>query len=281
MVISEALQQATLRLQSAGIESPRLDAEVLLAFLLKKERLYLVLHRDETLSHEVETQFFSLVRRRADCEPVAYLLGEREFMSLPFFVEPGVLIPRPDTETLGECVLSRYSSSQALSMLDLCTGSGAIAVSLAHSLPKSHVTACDVSPLCLKVAHKNAENNGVSERITLKQWDILAPCPFAERFDCIVSNPPYIPSSVLCTLDRDVRDYEPALALDGGDDGLLFYRRLIALASSLLKKGGLLAFEVGHDQADAVMAEMEENGFANCEKIKDLSGIFRVVCGRL
>ncbi len=281
MVISEALQKATLRLQTAGVESPRLDAEVLLAFLLKKERLYLVLHRGEPLPEDVEAQFFSLVDRRASCEPVAYLLGMREFMSLPFFVEPGVLIPRPDTETLVECVLSKYNPSQSPSILDLCTGSGAIAVSLAHYLPKSHVTACDVSPLCMKTAGKNAEANGVGERVSIKQWDVLEPCPFSETFDCIVSNPPYIPTSVLSTLDRDVRDYEPALALDGGTDGLLFYRRLIALAPTLLKKGGLLTFEVGHDQADAVMAEMKEKGFVNCEKIQDLSGIFRVVCGQL
>lgn len=281
MVISEALQQGTQRLLAAGIDSARLDAEVLLAFLLKQERLYLVLHRGESLNEEIETQFFSLISRRSACEPIAYLLGMREFMSLPFFVEPGVLIPRPDTETLVECVLSRYDASQEVSVLDLCTGSGAIAVSLAHFLPNSHVTACDVSPICLQTAVKNAEYNNVANRVTVKEWNVLTPCPFADTFDCIVSNPPYIPSSVLTTLDRDVRDYEPSLALDGGKDGLLFYRRLILLAPSLLKKGGLLAFEVGHDQADAVAKEMEQAGFVSLEKIQDLSGIFRVVCGRL
>ncbi|MBE7010725.1 MAG: peptide chain release factor N(5)-glutamine methyltransferase [Ruminococcaceae bacterium] len=281
MVIGEALQKATGRLSESGSTSARLDAEVLLSHLLGQDRVYLVLHKNDPLSHEIEAAFEALLCRRIKGEPIAYLTGSREFMSLTFSVSPGVLIPRPDTETLAEWAISTCRPIQNPRILDICTGSGALAISLAHYLPQADVTACDISPHCLQTAQENAEKNGVSYRVRLQAWDVFASCPLRERYHCIVSNPPYIPSDVVPTLERDVRDFEPALALDGGEDGLQFYRRIISLAPSLLQKDGYLAFEVGYDQADSVAHQMKESGFSEIKKIPDLSGIFRVVCGQM
>ncbi|MBE7021798.1 MAG: peptide chain release factor N(5)-glutamine methyltransferase [Ruminococcaceae bacterium] len=281
MVIAEALQEACRQLAAAGITSARLDSEVLLSFLLKKERLYLLLHKHDALGEDTLSDYEALIKRRAAGEPVAYLVGEKEFMSLPFAVRPGILIPRPDTETLVESVIARYQTAGKISVLDLCTGSGAIAVSLAYYLPQSHVTACDISELCVETTRENACKNGVSDRVLVVLADVLGSLPFCERFDCVVSNPPYIPTQALAGLERDVRDFEPTVALDGGVDGLLFYRRLSKLAPQLLKPGGLLALEVGHDQAESVCALLVKAGFSGIETLQDLAGISRVVCGVL
>ncbi len=279
MVIGALLKEATAALTAAGISSARLDSEVLLAFVLKKERLYLAMHKDADISAELAHRFRRLIDRRAAHEPVAYLTGCREFMSLPFYVAPGVLIPRPDTETLVEFALERLDKKIPYSILDLCTGSGAIAVSLAYYLPESHVTAVDISPLCTEAAQKNAAQNGVAARVTVLQADVYK-LSDEKKYDCVVSNPPYIPSGVLPGLEPDVRDYEPATALDGGSDGLDFYRFLTKKAAALLKPAGLLAFEVGHDQSDAVMALLQESGsFQDIGTRRDLAGICRVVYG--
>lgn len=282
MVIGDLLKEGIKTLTSAGIENPRLDAEVLLAHLLKQERLYLLMHRSDEITEPLADSFRRLIERRVGHEPVAYLTGCREFMSLPFFVAPGVLIPRPDTETLAELVLAEYQNVHNLRILDLCTGSGAIAVSLAYYLPDCRVTALDVSPVCVKTAEKNAAANGVSPRVEIIERDVLQLNSLPDLYDCVVSNPPYIPAGNLEELMSDVRCYEPRTALDGGEDGLLFYRHIISTANKLLKPGGLLALEVGHDQAEAVAALIEKTGFF--EKInfrRDLAGICRVVCGYL
>lgn len=282
MVIGELLQNATQRLLNAGIDNPRLDAEVLLAHLLHQKRLYLITHRTLEVAPETAREFENLIQRRACHEPVAYLTGEREFMSLDFSVCPGVLIPRPDTETLVELVLDAFPKEAPLTVLDLCTGSGAIAASLAHYLPQSRVTAVDISTICMETALKNAIRNGVADRVQVLQADILKPLPPLGLYDCVVSNPPYIPTNVLATLDADVQNFEPHTALDGGDDGLIFYRHIIQQAPSLLRSGGLLALEIGHDQREAVTDLMIESGFFRQIDIRqDLAGIDRVVFGYL
>jgi len=281
VVIGDALSVGVERLQDVGITSARLDCEVLLSGLLQKERLYLLLHKNDALDEEVEKRFFDLIERRAAHEPVAYLLGEKEFMSLPFAVSPGILIPRPDTETLVEYAIGELKEVKDARVLDICTGSGAIAVSLAYYLPQISVSACDISPHCVSTAQENAKRNGVAERVSVFCQDVFLPFEVQTAFDCLVSNPPYIPSAVLPTLEQDVGDYEPSAALDGGDDGLIFYRRLIHLAPQLVRSGGLVAFEVGHDQAEAVSLLMEQAHFAEVKQLPDLSGILRVVCGRL
>lgn len=280
MVIEEALRQATVALAAAENESPRLDAEVLLAALLQKERLFLLLHRKDALPPDTERVFWEQIDRRRRGEPVAYIVGQREFMSLSFAVRPGVLIPRPDTETLVEFVLEQCPKDKEAAILDICTGSGAIAVSLAHYLPHARVTAWDISPVCLQTAAHNAAANGVADRVTVCERDALLPFNESVRFDVIVSNPPYIPDAVIQTLAPDVRDHEPHLALAGGKDGLVFYRHLVHEAPKLLRPGGLLTFEVGHDQAEAVAAMAEqEGGFTAVGTRCDLAGVRRVVYG--
>ena len=281
MVISTLLQTAPETLQAAGIESPRLDAEVLLAHVLKKDRLFLLMHRDDPVAEDFCSTFLSLINRRAAHVPVAYLTGHKEFMSLDFSVEPGILIPRPDTETVTELVIDELKNSHNPTILELCCGSGAISVSLAHYLPTATVTAYDISPLCVNAARQNARQNGVSDRVYVEEKDILEPFSVPSSFDCVVSNPPYIPTDVLASLDSDVRDYEPHLALDGGDDGLHFYRHIAEIAAPLLTSNGLLALEVGHDQADAVANIIKSTGvFSSVVLTDDLAGIHRVVSAR-
>lgn len=298
-------------------DTPRLDAEVLLSYIIKKERVWFVIHAKEQPDAAECAAFRALIARRAAGEPVAYLTGEREFMGLPFAVRPGVLIPRPDTETLVEAVLQEQLPD-APKILDLCTGSGAIAVSLAHFLPRAHVCAIDISDVCVETAQKNAVQNGVSGRMRIIRADILsggfsipadafsagedsaqsgfaardsASCPSpspaagdisgsAPPADVLVSNPPYIPSMDIAGLMPDVRDYEPLSALDGGGDGLLFYRRIAELLPALLAPGRFVALEVGHDQADEVAALLTACGCANVRFARDLAGIRRVVLAR-
>ena len=202
-------------------------------------------------------------------------------MSLDFSVCPGVLIPRPDTEALVCHVIDEFKSKK-VSILDLCTGSGAIAISCAKYIPWACVTAVDVSPICIETTKKNAAKNGVADRVNTIMADVFTSfddLKSESKFDCIVSNPPYIKTEVLTSLMKDVKDFEPHLALDGGEDGLVFYRKISALSAELLKKGGMLAFEVGHDQADDVKNIMHKTGFGNIRFIKDLAGINRVVSG--
>ncbi len=280
MVIGELLLEGVSYLRERGIAEPRLDCEVLLAHILGKDRLFLAVHREQEVSGEQADQFRQLYQRRGEKEPIAYIIGHREFMSLDFEVSPGVLIPRPDTETLVEYIIEEYKGSGKTEILDLCTGSGAIGISLAKYLPKSRVTAVDISPVCAETAKKNAEKNGVSNRVMVLREDALAFSP-GKMFDGIVSNPPYIPTETVSTLETDVKDFEPSLALDGGVDGLDFYRRLTESAAKWLNDGGVLAFEVGHDQAEAVAAMLSESScFSEVGFRCDLAGIRRVVYGK-
>lgn len=279
MVIGDLLREGAKELSAAGIETARLDSEVLLSSLLRKERLYLVTHREQTVSETTETAFCELIARRRNHEPVAYLIGKREFMSLDFAVSPGVLIPRPDTETLVEFVIEKFEKAESPAILDLCTGSGAIAVSLAYYLPKSRVIAVDISETCVKTAQKNAAENGVAERVAICKADVFSYKPDCEC-NCIVSNPPYIPAAVIETLEPDVKKYEPHLALAGGNDGYDFYRHLVSFGKTALSAGGLLALEVGHDQAKTVAELLAQTGaYSEIGTKEDLAGISRVVYG--
>lgn len=260
-------------------DTARLDAEILLAHLLGKERVWLATHAREEASEDICRNMQSLVARRANHEPIAYLVGEREFMGLPFSVRPGVLIPRPDTETLVEAVLEENKAEQP-HVMDLCTGSGAIAVSLAHFLPKADVLAMDFSEICVQTATENAKRNGVSERVRVLQADILSeafPKQISEKADILVSNPPYIRKAELAGLMSDVRDFEPASALDGGEDGLVFYRKIAELLPQLLHRGGLLALEAGYDQAEEIATLLRQQACRQIWFRCDLSGVRRAV----
>ena len=267
-----------------GIESPRLDAEVLLSALLGRDRMYLYVHFDEPLEPEELARFRGYVKERAAHMPLAYVLGRREFMGLDFHVTRDTLIPRPDTEILVQCAVdflrARLEAGvTACTIADIGTGTGAIALSTLYYTEGTRADAVDISPATAAVARENAETLGLTERIDIHVGDLLAPLA-GRLYDMILSNPPYIPTADIAGLMPDVRSYEPHLALDGGADGLDIYRRLMAGAPVLLKEGGAVAVEVGIDEATAVAAlAMAHPRVVRTEILKDLAGIERVVVG--
>ncbi len=280
--VRRVLEWTTGHLQKHGSETPRLDAEILLAFSRECPRIKLYTEYDEVLSDAVRAKMKSLVQRRAAREPVAYLVGYREFFSLPFRVTSDVLIPRPDTETLVMEALEVVKPLAAATVVDLCTGSGCVAVSLAKNAPASQVTATDISPAALEVAAANAAANGVESRVTFVKGDLLTALPAGTQFDVIVSNPPYIRTDELKTLDADVREFEPQLALDGGADGLDLVRRIFSGIRQSLKSGGWLLLEIDPSQFPVVNQLAEQQGtFTNVASIKDLNGNLRVWRGQL
>jgi release factor glutamine methyltransferase len=262
-----------------GIASPRLDAELLIGAALGLARVKLYLDLDRPLGPAELAKVKALVVRRRKREPVAYILGEREFYRRSFEVTPAVLIPRPDTETLIERALELLPVGSSASVLDLCTGSGAIAVTLAAERPEVQVTATDLSAAALDVARRNAARHGVAERCEFLEGDLLAPLTAARRFQLIAANPPYIPEAEIETLQAEIKQYEPRLALASGADGLSHLERLCREASAFLEPGGAVLFELGQGQADTVRGWLEAAGFADVTAHKDLGGIERVVEG--
>lgn len=258
------------------IDSTRLDAELLLAATLDLDRVGLYVNFDRPLDAAELAAFRERVQRRGRREPVQYILGETEFWSLSFNVGPDVLVPRGDTEVLVEEALKRIEGS--VRVLDVGTGSGAIAIALAHEKPEIQVTALDCSEPALAVARGNAQRNGVADRVTCQAGD-LASLPVGP-FEVIVSNPPYIPSVDWQKLMPEVRDYEPRLALDGGDDGLKAYRQLAVQSGQILAPGGWLLVEVGIGQAADVSALFKAAGLLEIGQRDDYAGIPRVVMGR-
>ena len=266
------------RFAEAGISSSRLEAQVLLAHVLQCSRTALYMGFDRPLAEAELGAYRSLIKRRLGGECVAYLVGEQELWGLPFYVDKHVLVPRPDTETLIEVARAlRADRAAPCRVLDLCTGSGAIAVSLAKELPAATVIATDVSAEAAAIAARNAERNAVHDRVTVRTGDLFAPVA-GERFDLIVANPPYIASAVIPTLSAEVRA-EPVLALDGGPDGLAFYDRICAEALAYLEPGGALVVEHGYDQADAVRERFERAGFTDVTLTHDLGKNPRVTSG--
>lgn len=276
LTIQEALQRASSLLKESS-PTYLLDARVLLGAALHRDAGYLYAHGDRELTAGEEEGFFTLIRRRQAREPVAYIVGEKEFMGLSLRVTPAVLIPRPETEVLVEAALTALSenfpSSSPLRFLDIGTGSGAIALSLAFYRPDARVTAVDFSSAALKVARENAHRLGLAQRIHFVQADLFPPAP--DSFQLIISNPPYIPAKELCRLPADVGRYEPHQALDGGADGLSFYRRLLPPPPGLLAPKGIMALEVGEGQADKVHNLFP--GAKSVKIIKDYAGVDRVV----
>jgi release factor glutamine methyltransferase len=267
----EALQDARSRLAAVS-KNPRRDAELLLAHLLGWDQAALLTHPERVLSLSEADQFESMLRRRLDSEPVQYIIGVQEFFGLPFEVSPAVLIPRPETEHLVEAVLERFSRESSPRIVDVGTGSGAIAVALAHAIPRSRVTAVDLSSAALEVAQRNAERNGVSERVTLLQSDLLKVLESAE-FEVVVSNPPYIAEGEV--LEPQVFNYEPRSALYAGPTGLEVYERLIPQARRVLKPRGWLMLEIGYGQSPALLKLLRD--WNEVSFLDDLQGIPRVV----
>jgi release factor glutamine methyltransferase len=255
------------------------DAETLLLNLLGKDKAWLMAHSDKELSEQQATRFMELLERRYDGEPIQYISGRTEFYGLPFLVTPDVLIPRPETEHLVEKAIALAARFQAPRIVDVGTGSGAIAIALAYYLPKAGITAIDLSAATLAIARRNAKLNRVSHRISFLEGDLLEPVA-GQQFEIVVSNPPYVPLADRASLAVEVRDHEPALALLAGDDGLDVYRRLIPAASAALVPGGLVAFEIGYGQSTAITELLAESGFDEIEFVPDLQGIPRVASAR-
>jgi len=293
------VRSAAQALTAAGASTPRLDAEVLLAHSLQVERIRLHMYPERLLTAAEATAVSRLLERRLAQEPVAYILETQEFMGLDFRVSPAVLIPRPETELLVEQVACWLKNKGRLPEAilwgaDIGTGSGCIAVALAKLVPEIRMLAVDLSEAALAVAADNIQHHGLAHRVMPLAGDLLAPVAAYLKKDCgddqrafhtgnlldvIVSNPPYINEKEMAALSPSVASYEPSSALAGGVDGLDYYRRLVVEAPSLLKPGGLLAFEIGHDQGRAVGNLMETCGFQTVKCLPDLAGIDRVVTG--
>lgn len=280
MLVEEILRMAVAALKKNRIQNPRLDAEVLLANRMNVDRSALLLHWDKEVDPAVVEGFNQDIQRRMKREPVAYIIGKKEFMGLDFVVNQWVLIPRPDTEVLVETTLDILKSNPKYEkVLEIGVGSGAIAVSLAKYADHIQVTAVDVDEKALQVAKENAKLHGVKDRIVFIESDCFEKLPEGIRYDCIASNPPYINKKDMESLDKDVKGFEPHLALFGGEDGLEFYRRITKEARGYLKKDGLLIFEIGFDQGEDVKKIMEINGYRDVQVNKDLAGLDRVVLG--
>ncbi len=274
----EALIYASQRLTQAGIEDPDREARLLLSYALQCEALELIIRPKIELNIDEETTFKSWLARREKHEPLARIHGLREFWGLPFGLNEATLEPRPDTETLVECVLKKIPSAEtALRILDIGTGTGCVLLSLLHEYQYAQGIGTDRSGRALQAARQNAVQLGLKTRASFMETNWADGIHGA--YDVVVSNPPYISTAELETLQPEVRDYDPVLALDGGADGLEPYRVITPTAKKLLKTGGLLAFEVGHTQAQAVAAILNEHGFHDVGVRADLQHIPRVVFG--
>ncbi len=295
--IKQFLQYAAETLKNAEIETPVLEAGVILCHVLKCNRAYLYTHGDRVLEAGELGELEAFLHRRSEKVPLQYLLGEAEFMSLSFKVSPAVLIPRQDTEILvekcielitgieingetGECFQEKACHAPGTKVLDMCTGSGCIAVSIAYHCPGSRAVACDISQDALEIARVNSVRAGVEKRVEFRCGDLFEVLDAREKFHIIASNPPYIETGTIKTLQIQVRDHEPCIALDGGADGLDFYRKIIYTAPGFLYENGYLVLEIGYNQGESVSRLMMENSFESVTVLKDLGGNDRVVLGQ-
>ncbi|MGH7284766.1 MAG: peptide chain release factor N(5)-glutamine methyltransferase [Polyangiaceae bacterium] len=278
--IESLLKWAADDFRAKGIDSPRLDAEVLLGWATGKSRIELIMEAKRELGPEELAKFRDAVKRRRTREPVAYVRGHREFFGRSFRVDKRVLVPRPDTETLVEVALDRTRHlSMCMRALDVCTGSGCVGISLARERPTSFVVATDLSAGAIEVAKANALRLG-AYNLAFFIGDLFAAVDASLRFDVITANPPYIPSAEISKLDADIRDFEPTLALDGGDDGLAIARRIVDDAPAHLEANGILAIEIGYDEAERARELFAKRGFSDIETKRDYGKIERVISGR-
>lgn len=283
MTLYDLLNEGSAALQQAGDTDGENDAKLLLFEVFHLDLVHFLMDRMRPLPEDEEVQkkvqdYRGMIAKRASRIPLQQILGSQEFMGLDFFVNEHVLIPRQDTETLVELVLQEQRGTEK-KLLDLCTGSGCIAISLAVKGGYESVTATDLSEEALKVAERNAKAH--QKNLVFRQGDLFAALPQSEAgtFDIITSNPPYIPTAVIATLEPEVRDHEPMMALDGTEDGLLYYRKIAKQAGIWLKPGGVIYLEIGYDQGASVSGLLGEAGFDKVRVVKDLPGKDRVVCG--
>lgn len=278
LTICEAVNKMTAFLKDS-LDDARFEAEIILAHILKKDRIYINAYKDLPLDEDIFNKYENLCQKRQKGMPFAYITNSKEFMGLDFYVDENVLIPRCETEMIVEYVISKYKGLN-LHIADLCCGSGIIGISVLHYLKDISVTAIDISDGALEVSKKNADNLNVSKRITFKKGDALKPLNLPKKADILISNPPYIKTSVIDTLSKDVKDYEPHLALDGSYDGLIFYREIVNNIESALNKDGEIIFEIGYDQAKDV-CDILKDKFKDVKVYKDIFQNDRMVTGIL
>ena len=281
MIIKEVLKSSIEEINKLNIEDASMKVKMLLSDILGKEKEYLLIHDNEELSQDVLDNFYAKLNRLKDEEPIQYILNKQEFMGFEFYVDENVLIPQPDTEILVEEVVDISkkinNNSNELRVLDMCTGSGVIAISLSKLIENASVSASDISDGALNVAKENAIKNSVN--IEFYKSDLFNDISKNVKFDIIVSNPPYIQTEVIKGLSKEVQS-EPFIALDGGEDGLVFYREIIKNAKDYIVEDGYLALEIGYDQKESVTNLLRENGYKNIYSKTDLSGNDRVVVGQ-
>ncbi|MDR1398913.1 MAG: peptide chain release factor N(5)-glutamine methyltransferase [Treponema sp.] len=277
MTIREIFCQACVRLRDAGIDTPVLDAGVLLAAVLHTDRVGLIIAGERPVSDEAWSAYMRMLERRLSGECVAYIVGHKEFWGLDFTVTPDVLVPRPDTETLVEAALSCMATHRVSDthgeILDLCTGSGAVAIVLKHECPMAHVVASDISPAALAVARQNAARL-LGDAVQFIESDLFS--KIDGQFDLITANPPYVPSALIADLTPEVRG-EPLLALDGGNDGLDLIRRIISDAKPRLKPGGVLLIEADPEEMDTITRILLAEGYEQPRLYYDVAGKARVI----
>jgi release factor glutamine methyltransferase len=283
MLIREALAQGSADLKYAGIKTPGLDASLLLAHILNTNRTKLIAKGTDRLPEKKCAEFCALIERRANGECAAYIIGKKEFRGLEFGVNSSVLVPRPETETLVETAIDiihkNTQHNSIVSILDLCTGSGAVAISLKNEIPACEITAADISPNAINTAVRNAKKLLGAGSINFFQGDLFDALPLPAAYSLIVSNPPYIPSEEIQTLSAEVQN-EPLIALDGGISGLEIIKRIIEKAPDYLQKNGYLLLEADPRQMEQIAILLEKKGFIDIQLYKDLSGTNRVIGGR-
>ena len=275
MTISELLGSSSVRLSEAGVEEPSREAATLLIYALNRDRSFLIAHPEYEPTNDEATRFDSFITRRASREPFHYITGLKEFYGLDFAVTPDVLIPRPETEILVEAAIKELQKLENPKFCEIGVGSGCISVSILHHVPTTTAIGIDISEKALAVARRNADHHAVADRLSLQIGDVFA--GVTEKFDMIVSNPPYIPDADLTTLQPEVRDHEPHLALFSGSDGLDVLRRIVADAPKYLKPSGLLLMEIGFAQWNSVGELFNPSIWRAYEFLNDMQGIPRIV----
>lgn len=282
MKIQELLKFGYDTLKKVNIDTYMLDTQLLLGEVLKVDKLFIITNRDMTVEDKIADEYISLIKLREKKMPVKYIIKRAEFMGIDFFIKEGVLIPRGDTEILVEEALKEIKINSYKNICDVCCGSGAIGVAIAYYEEATNVICYDISDIALEVTKENVNNHKLNHRIEVNKSDLLSDAiKNKEKFDVVVSNPPYIKKDIIDTLMEDVKNYEPFIALCGGEDGLYFYRKLVIQSKEVLNRGGTLLFEIGYDQKEEVMKLMKDSGFIDVICIKDLSSNDRVVKGKL
>lgn len=277
--IGELLNIGAKTLES--IDTARLDATLLLGKAISKDKLYIMINKDKEVDYLKKQLYLEYIEKRKNKMPVRYILGECDFFGIDFYVEEGVLIPRSDTEILVEEVLKNINIDDNINICDLCSGTGAIGIAIAYNRKNVKVDEIDYYEIPEKVTKINIKKNNLEDRVNFIRSDLLKSVMGNKKYDIIVSNPPYIKEEDIKTLMSDVKDYEPKTALSGGEDGLIFYRRIIDESIDVLNEGGILAFEIGYDQGQSVKSLMKQKDFTELKVVKDLAGLDRVVIGKV